>query len=178
VRNNFIYASMRHDVVIEMVHATGWLVAHNTALLLNPDGLDWGMEARFSDTRGTFAYNLTNMRIWHNRDGGQGAATGNITNANSNWFVNPGMGDLHLRSTAAAAIDHASSLAEVADDYDGDLRPIGPAPDVGADEYGVAPSPTHTPTATARPTETRPPAATDTPRARIYLPVIRKEWRQ
>jgi len=55
VRNNFIYASMPHDVVIEMVRATGWLVAHNTALLLNPDGVTWGMEARFSESQGTFA---------------------------------------------------------------------------------------------------------------------------
>lgn len=138
VRNNFIYASMTHDVAVEMVHATGWLVAHNTVLLLNPDGLDWGMEARFSDTWGTFAYNLTNMRIWHNRDGGRGTVTGNVTEAESHWFVRASAGDLHLRGAAAAAIDQAASLAEVTDDYDGDTRPIGLAPDVGADEYGIA----------------------------------------
>ncbi len=138
VRNNFIYASMAHDVAIEMVHATGWLVAHNTALLLSPDGLDWGMEARFSDTWGTFAYNLTNMRIWHNRDGGRGTLTGNLTNAESHWFVRAASGDLHLQGIASAAIDRAASLAGVTDDFDGDARPIGPAPDVGADEHGNA----------------------------------------
>jgi hypothetical protein len=138
VRNNFVYASMEHDVAIEMVHATGWLVAHNTVLLLNPNGPDWGMEARFSDTRGTFAHNLTNMRIWHNRDGGQGTVTGNVTDAQINWFVNAGGGDLHLHATATAAIDQAASLAQVTDDYDGDARPIGPAPDAGADEFVVA----------------------------------------
>jgi hypothetical protein len=138
VRNNFIYASMAHDVAIEMVHAAGWLVAHNTVLLLSPDGLDWGMEARFSDTWGTFAYNLANMRVWHNRDGGRGTVTGNVTNAESHWFVHAAGGDLHLRATATAAIDRAASLLEVTDDYDGNARPIGPAPDVGADEYGIA----------------------------------------
>jgi len=158
VRNNFIYASLPHDSVIEMVHASGWLVAHNTALLLNPDGVTWGMEARFSDSEGTFAYNLTNMSIWHNRDGAQGAVVGNVTTAQSDWFVNAASGDLHLLSSATAAIDQAAPLAQVTDDYDGDVRPIGPAPDVGADEYG-APSPTATPTTT--PTPTNPPCDLD-----------------
>jgi hypothetical protein len=140
VRNNFIYASMPHDVVIEMVHADGWLVANNTALLLNPSGgLTWGMEARFSDSHGTFAYNLTNMDIWADRDGAQGVLIGNVTNAQSSWFVEPGLGDLHLLPLATAAIDQAGTLPDVTDDYDGDARPIGPAPDIGADEYGAPP---------------------------------------
>ncbi|GIK56356.1 MAG: hypothetical protein BroJett015_20190 [Chloroflexota bacterium] len=140
VRNNMIYASQPHDVVIEMVHASGWLVAHNTALLLNPgSGLTWGMEARFSDSQGTFAYNLTNMDIWGNRDGANGTLTGNLTNAESGWFVNAAAGDLHLAATAVAAIDQALPLPQVMDDFDGDGRPIGPAPDIGADEYGGAP---------------------------------------
>jgi hypothetical protein len=138
VRNNFIYSSLPHDVVIEMVRAQGWLVAHNTALLLNPDGdLNWGMEARFSDSQGTFAYNLTNMRIWDDRDGAQGTQVGNVTNAQESWFVDAAAGDLHLVNTATAAIDQAATLAEVSDDFDGEARPIGAAPDVGADEYGI-----------------------------------------
>lgn len=141
VRNNFIYAAMPHDVVIEMVHATGWLVAHNTALLLNPaSGLTWGMEARFADSQGTFAYNLTNMGLRPDRDGAQGASTGNIANAQSGWFVNPPGGDLHLVASATAAIDRAAPLAQVTDDYDGVARPIGFAPDVGADEYSPPPA--------------------------------------
>ena len=140
VRNNMIYASIPHDTVIEMVHAEGWLVAHNTALLLDPaPGLTWGMEARFSDSQGTFAYNLTNMSIWHDRDGAQGTLLGNITNAQSNWFVDAASGDLHLRATTTDAIDQAAPLTDIADDFDGDLRPIGDAPDVGADEYGTPP---------------------------------------
>lgn len=136
VRNNFIYASLPHDSVIEMVHATGWLVAHNTALLLNPaPGLTWGMEARFSDTSGTFAYNLTNMSIWNNRDGAQASLVGNLTNALAGWFVLPSAGDLHLNASAIPAINAAASLPQVTSDIDGEARPIGPAPDVGADEY-------------------------------------------
>ncbi len=140
VRNNFIYASMLHDVVIEMVHATGWLVAHNTALLFNPvSGVTHGMEARYSDSSGTFAYNLTNMDIALNRDGANGTGTGNVTNAQSSWFVDPSSADLHLVSSATAAIDQADTLSDVTDDFDGDARPIGPASDVGADEYGTPP---------------------------------------
>jgi hypothetical protein len=136
VRNNMIYASMSHDVVVEMVHATGWLVAHNTALLLDPAaGLTWGLEARFADTTGTFANNLTNMDIWIDRDGSGATATGNITHAPSNWFLDPPNGNLHLTRGATAAIDTASALPDVIDDFDGEPRPIGVAPDVGADEF-------------------------------------------
>jgi len=42
--------------------------------------------------------------------------------------------DYHL-SPGSNAINHAIPLAWVTRDIDGDLRPIGPAPDVGADEY-------------------------------------------
>lgn len=152
VRNNMIYASLPHDVVVEMVHATGWLVAHNTALLLDPAaGLTWGLEARFSDSQGTFAYNLTNMDIWPDRDGAQGSGVGNVTTAEAGWFVDAAGGDLHLGASAVEAIDQAAALAQVSDDYDGDARPIGPAPDVGADEYG-----------------------TPAPGYRLYLPLILK----
>jgi hypothetical protein len=140
VRNNMIIASLPHDVVVEMVHATGWLVAHNTVLLLDPGpGLTWGMEARFDDSEGTFAYNLTNLDIWADRDGAQGILTGNLTNAQNGWFVNAVAGDLHLSPAATAAIDQAASLAEVTGDFDGDSRPIGLTPDVGADEYNGSP---------------------------------------
>jgi hypothetical protein len=136
VRNNVIYASLPHDVVIEMVHAEGWLVAHNTALLLDPGpGQTWGMEARFADSQGIFAYNLSNMDVLPGRDGAQGVELGNVTSATAAWFVDAASADLHLLPAATGALDQAASLPEVPLDYDGDVRPIGPAPDVGADEY-------------------------------------------
>ena len=155
VRNNIIYASLPHDTVIEMVHADGWLVAHNTALLLDPaPGLWWGMEARYADSQGSFAYNLTNLEIWADRDGASGALTGNVTDAQSSWFVDAAAGDLHLSPLATEAIDQAAALPQVPNDYDGDARPIGPAPDVGADEYGA-------------------PLVYD---YRLYLPLVIKSW--
>lgn len=140
VRNNMFLFRQPHDVAIEMADATGWLVAHNTAVLLNPSsGLTWGMEARFSSTQGSFVNNLTNMNIWTNRDGAQATSSGDVTNAQTGWFVDALNGDLHLAAGATAVIDQASSLPQVTDDFDGDARPIGSAPDIGADEYGVAP---------------------------------------
>ena len=142
VRNNMIYFSLQHDVAVEMTHAQGWLVAHNTALLTNPSpGLTWGMEARYPDSQGTFAYNLTNMNIWADRDGAQGNLVGNLTNAQSYWFADPLTADLHLLPSATAATDHADTLMNVTDDFDGDCRPIGAAPDIGADEFGDTTAP-------------------------------------
>ncbi len=143
VRNNVIYASLPHDSVVEMVHASDWLVAHNTALLLNPDGVTWGMEARFSDSSGTFAYNLTNMDIFADRDGASGSELGNVTTAQSSWFANAAGADLHLVAGVTAVIDQAAALADVRDDYDGDSRPYGAAPDIGADEYTPPFTPSH-----------------------------------
>jgi hypothetical protein len=52
-------------------------------------------------------------------------------------FKNPGVGDYHIRFTSAAK--DAGSINFIAtQDYDGDLRPIGSAPDIGADEYQPA----------------------------------------
>ena len=136
VRNNMFYSNLPHDVAIEMTRAQGWLVAHNTALLLNPSpGLTWGMEARFPESQGVFAYNLTNMTIWNDRDGAAGVLIGNITNAQSSWFANPANGYLHLLPSTSAAIDQAGLLSTVRDDFDGETRPIGLTPDIGADEW-------------------------------------------
>lgn len=141
VRNNVIVARQLHDVAIEMVHATGWLVAHNTAWLVNPvESLTWGMEARFAGTEGTFAYNLTNMDIWADREGAAATVTGNVTDAEEAWFVDAANADLHVVAPATAVIDQAATLAQVPDDFDGDARPIGDAPDIGADEVST-PSP-------------------------------------
>jgi hypothetical protein len=62
--------------------------------------------------------------------------TGNVTNAGASWFVSAAAGDLHLVSSATAAIDKGTALADVTSDYDGDARPIGSKPDIGADEFG------------------------------------------
>ena len=52
-------------------------------------------------------------------------------------FVDPGAGDYHLVA-GAAAIDRGVTTG-VVEDLDGEPRPVGPQPDLGADEYPVAP---------------------------------------
>jgi hypothetical protein len=47
-------------------------------------------------------------------------------------FIDPDGGDYHI-GAGSAAIDTAVDVGEVYD-LDGDLRPIGPEPDIGADE--------------------------------------------
>jgi hypothetical protein len=75
------------------------------------------------------------------RDGAAGALSGNINGAQASWFVNALEGNLHLVSGANLAIDQATYLPGFPGDIDGDARPVGAAPDVGADEYFPAPPP-------------------------------------
>jgi hypothetical protein len=69
------------------------------------------------------------------RDGASAASGGNLTTAQSGWFVNAATGDLHLKSSATAAIDQVSLPNGVIDDLDGQIRPNGSAADIGADEF-------------------------------------------
>jgi len=71
-------------------------------------------------------------------------AMGNIVDGNGSqvlaeWFVDAANGDLHLTDLATDAIDQAETLADVTEDIDGDARPVGLGPDLGADEYLALP---------------------------------------
>ncbi|OPX24444.1 MAG: hypothetical protein B1H04_02015 [Planctomycetales bacterium 4484_123] len=68
-------------------------------------------------------------------------ATGNIvdntgTQVTPAWFTDHALGNLHLTDQPAAAVDQATVLPEVPEDFDTGSRPCGPAPDMGADEFG------------------------------------------
>jgi len=137
VRNNFIYRAGEGDVGITANYARDFKIYHNTVILNNT--FPWGaIEYRFSVTSGDIRYNLTDAPLWQ-RDSASANLVGNITNALPSWFVNAASGDLHLLAAATAAIDQAATLTDVADDYDGQDRPNGQTPDIGADEYGVSP---------------------------------------
>jgi hypothetical protein len=141
IRNNFIYrasGAATGDVGITVNYANDYEIHHNTVILNGT--FSWTIEYRFSVSNGALAYNLTDGPILQ-RDGAQGTLTSNLTSAGPGWFVNAASGGLHLLPTATGAFDQAAPLADVTDDFDGDARPIGPAPDVGADEYGL-PAPT------------------------------------
>jgi len=133
--NNFIYRSgnQHGDVAIGVWNSPNTEVAYNS-VILNGDYVN-AVEYRFTTTTGVkILYNLIDAAI-SQRDGATGTVTGNVTGAQTSWFVNAAIGDLHLKSTATAAIGKGVFLAEVPNDYDGQARPSTTATDVGADEY-------------------------------------------
>jgi hypothetical protein len=135
IANNFVYktGSIAPDVPIAVFDSPQTKVYYNTILLNG--GYPNALEYRFAGTTGAdIKNNLTDGGIVA-RDGASGSVGNNVTNATSSLFVNPAAGDLHLKSTASAAIDRGIAVA-VVDDFDGQIRPEGTASDIGAaDEY-------------------------------------------
>jgi hypothetical protein len=146
IRNNFVSASdsglfaseYGFDCGICLWNSCNARALHNTVYTTDPTHTFSSIEWRFSNTRADIINNLVNQTM-RERDGAIATQSGNLTNAQASWFVNATSGDLHLASAASAAIDQVTAPIGVTDDYDGDRRPIGPASDVGADEYGTPP---------------------------------------
>lgn len=148
VFNNFIYRTIaKHaDAAISIWDSPHTLVFNNT-IILNGTYKN-AIEYRFPNTVAVqIANNLTDAAIV-SRDGAKATVIGNITNATASMFVNAAAGDLHLRSTADAAIDTGVALEEVTVDWDRQRRPAGAGWDVGADEVGAT---TTTPTTNRAP---------------------------
>ena len=141
VRNNMIFAARAalfeseygFDCGICLWQACGAWVGHNTVVSTQPpfSGIEWRFERTDVD--------LVNNLLSHNlRDrGGAARRSGNLENQPLSLFVNGAGGDLHLKASANGAIDQGTALGPglCDDDVDGDARPFGSAPDVGADEY-------------------------------------------
>ncbi len=148
IRNNFVSAddpdllasADGFDCGICLWNACGASVFHNTVYTADPAATFSAIEWRFPNTGVQLANNLVND-VLRQRDGAAATQSGNLSGAQSGWFQAAGAGDLHLTALATAAIDQVSLPAGMADDYDGQTRPIGPMADAGADEYGVSPAP-------------------------------------
>jgi hypothetical protein len=97
------------------------------------------IEWRFDNTDIDVVNNLVTHNVMDR--GGTARLSSNLTYQPLTTFVDGAGGDLHLVSSAAAAIDQGAGLAPglCADDVDGDIRPIGAERDIGADEYGTVP---------------------------------------
>jgi hypothetical protein len=135
IRNNMIArsAGAGGDVAIAVFDSPGTRVVHNTIWMggAYPNAIEY----RFPDTTGvTVANNLSDVGALA-REGGAGSVSGNVWTAPAAFFAAPGTGDLHLRATAAAAIDKVTATADAANDWDAQSRPSGAAADVGADEF-------------------------------------------
>jgi hypothetical protein len=138
IDNNFIYRSgtQHGDVGIGIWNSPNTEAAYNT-VILNGDYVN-AIEYRFSTTTGVkILYNLTDAAITE-RDGASGTVTGNVTNAQSSWFVNESIGNLNLTSAATGAIGQGVYLSAVPTDYNGLARPSTGPTDVGAAQYQAA----------------------------------------
>jgi len=137
VRNNFIVrrSGVAGDVAIGVFDSPGTQVLHNTILIAGayPNAIEY----RFSgSTSVVIANNLLDAAI-QARDGASATVAGNSAQAASALFVGAAAVDLHLLSSASAAIDKVAVRANAAVDWDGQPRPIGASADIGADEYGT-----------------------------------------
>jgi hypothetical protein len=141
IRNNFFYLQpglmsatrkAGSDAQIIVWDSPGTKVYHNT--ILTNSNVFRSIEFRFNTAGAEARNNLTDVPIgW--RDGASFSQSGNLLTATASMFVNPAAADLHLKSTATAAIDQVPVLATVTDDTDGHVRPFGSASDIGADEF-------------------------------------------
>jgi len=138
VRNNFFYrsASQPGDVGIILSDSPLSEVLNNTLVVSGTYGTP--IELRYPGTANVLvANNLLDGTIGL-RDGGTANQSHNYVAAPPSMFVNAAAGDLHLSASAAGAIDQGITLADVADDWDGEARPAGSGFDIGADERGAA----------------------------------------
>jgi hypothetical protein len=142
IRNNFIAVNNSDLFVSEYGFDCGiclWNVCnaqalHNSVYTADPGSTFSSIEWRFPNTQAQVLNNLVNHTM-RQRDGATADQSGNLTNALPEWFVAAGNGDLHLMPAAVAAIDQVSAPAGVSDDFDGEVRPMGPIADIGADEH-------------------------------------------
>jgi hypothetical protein len=134
IRNNVLHRTWQQpgDVAIHVADSPDTQILNNTVFLGGTYATP--IEYRYpSSARITIVNNVLDGQI-RARDGGTASLNSNIMFAPSTLFVDALGGDLHLRSTATAAIDKGVSVGGVVTDVDGQNRPSGPAYDIGADE--------------------------------------------
>ena len=141
VRNNFIFQSeagrnliggwVESDTGIHLGNVQSLLVEHNTVILGSPT-YQGAVELQ-NTTNVTLRNNLTNRGVW-DRGGNSGTAeTGERNTAGISDFAV--WGEVHLDPGSGAVDDPSADPAiQSNSDIDGDPRPRGAGPDVGADE--------------------------------------------
>ena len=142
IRNNFVFANdaslfasnSSFDSGISLWNSCGTQVLHNTVASTQTPSAS-SIEWRFDNTDVDIIHNLVTYRLWDR--GGTFNLVDNLEYQPLSLFVDGSNGDLHLVSTATAALDQVTAPTDVTDDFDGNSRPIGSAADIGADEYGI-----------------------------------------
>ena len=142
IRNNFITnvpglmspgRTASSDGLIIVYDSPNTKVYHNS--ILSNGNNRYSIEFRFPTTTGGEARNNLGDASLNLRDGATATQNGNALNITASVFTNPGIGDLHVRASAAMVIDQAPSLPAVNGDIDGNPRPQGAGYEIGADEY-------------------------------------------
>ncbi len=129
IRNNMVHTT--RDVGIGLENSAATHVYNNT---LYTENYSYSIEYRFAGTQNVLiSNNLSNGQIV-SRNGGTGTVNTNNTSAQSSWFADVVTGDLHLLVAEVSVIDQGQTLAQIVNDFDGDLRPQGAGYDIGADE--------------------------------------------
>ncbi len=137
VRNNMIVRKAgtgSRGAAISVLDSPGTVVVHNSVLVSGTSAV--AVDYAHPDTTNAYiANNLVDARI-AGRDGASAIVEGNMTTAAPGMFVAASVGDLHLlRDGGRAAIDNGLLNPFAPKDADGQSRPNGAGPDVGADEY-------------------------------------------
>lgn len=132
IRNNTIFANIPYyDTGIELQHAHGARVEHNTVVsTASATGFYSSIDYRFEVTQVTIHNNIA--RRITSRNGGKADLKNNIEAPPASMFTDLENGDLHLSPNAQQAIDKATFIEEVKDDFEGQPRPANR--DIGADE--------------------------------------------
>ena len=143
IRNNMIYHSANGapfaDVGIALAESSNTAVYNNTLIFDN--SYPTAIEYRFATTTGVLIANNLSNRTITARDGGTGTLGNNVTTATAALFTARAVGNLHLPSALPGIVDAGRVIAGLTDDIDGQARPFGAGIDIGADEFGLRPSP-------------------------------------
>lgn len=141
IRNNMIYYSpglygllrkFGSDGAIIIWDSPGTHTYHNT--VLTNGNLNKSIEYRFGDTRGgTVKNNLVDAPI-STRSGATFLAEGNMLTAAMSMFVDPEVGNLHLKKSVLPTINQVDTVIDALVDIDGQSRSLGSKGEVGADE--------------------------------------------
>ncbi len=176
IRNNIFYRAkdQRGDVGIALWNSSGTKVQHNTVFLNGTYGN--AIEYRFPGMKDALIqYNLCDAAV-RQRNEAQADVKDNITDADSNWLMDPEHGDFRLRMTASTSkkvINRARPDKDIDTDYEGDPRPAGRLSDIGADE--VTPKQLKRKPKNTQDLNTHKPQVEDTPEQGNDRPVIEHE---
>ncbi len=144
IRNNFVCLApgllsagrkASSDGLLIAWNSPGTQIDHNSVLLNGNEF--FAVEFRFATTTNATARNNLSDAPVHLRDSAVATLGSNLATAVPGMFVNPASGDLHLIVSATNAINQGVSLSTITNDFDGELRPQGAKPDIGADEFTI-----------------------------------------